>query len=74
LLLDEEQRNGNMPIYFCDVRKSQLYALEVLPAQFPQNPSNLAKFPHFSRKRELIKSFVYLGNACKLLTSATLTR
>jgi hypothetical protein len=45
-------------------------ALEFVLAQFPQNPSNLAKFPHFSGKRGLHKSFFYIRNACKLLTSA----
>ncbi len=49
-------------------------ALEFVPAQFPQNPFDPAKFPHFSRKRGLLKSFVYIQNARKLLRRATLTR
>jgi hypothetical protein len=43
-------------------------ALEFVPAQFPQNPPDSAKFPHFSRKRGLLKSFIYMRNARKLLT------
>jgi hypothetical protein len=33
-------------------------ALEFVLVQFPQNPLSIAEFPHFSGKRELLKSLV----------------
>ena len=57
-----------------DVRKSQPCRAWIFPAQFPQNPSDPAEFPHFSRKPRLLKCSVYKRNACKLLIDATLTR
>ena len=45
-----------------------------IPAQFPQNPSDPAKFPHFSRKRGMLKCFIHMQDARNLLMSATLTR
>src|SRR5262249_17783794 len=47
-------------------------AVIFLPAQFPQNPANLAQFPQFSRKGELRKWFVFYRNAYKLLTRSCL--
>ena len=48
------------------------------PGFFPHNSrrilQNPAKFSQISRKRELVKCFVYMRNVCKLLNSATLTR
>jgi len=57
-----------------DVRESQPHRAEIFPAQFPQNPSGPTKFPHFSRKRGLLKFFVHKNDFCKLSTGTTLTR
>jgi len=69
-----DEHMGMQGVTFGMCGRANPAALRFVPAQFPQNPSNPAKFPHFSRKRELLKSFVYMRDACKLLTSATLTR
>ena len=49
-------------------------ALEFLPHNSRRILSEPAKFPQISRKRDLLKCFVYMRNARKLLMSATLTR
>jgi hypothetical protein len=56
--------------FVCAHRIFEAAAPGFVPAQFPQNLSELAKFPHLSRKRELLKCFVYMRNACKLLSGA----